>query len=157
MKKINFNNKLIVAKCSYCGSGNVGMANSPVWTDGAWKLPVSEGGASGVGLFVYSESRIVKSEYNRTFCLDCEGDTNLTFKVSNIGEESDNDSHSYIADVTEKISDGDGGFDYIYFKRKFNSMKALEGDLLLQLWDENCDIKVSKILSDDDQWMQKNL
>jgi len=150
MRKVNLNGKYIVAKCVYCGSGNVGMSRSPVWNKGEWKLP-NKGGSLPYTrtLFEYERGESIESQYSRAYCLNCLGETKIRFNTLTETYDSPADSHIYIASVTEKIQVGDGDeYDCIYFDREFDSLEALGRYLLLQLWDENCEVKVKKVMKD---------
>jgi len=150
LRKVNLNGQFIIANCSYCGSGNVGMSRSPVWNDGEWKLPNKRSRLSnGRTLMLYDRGESVESQYSRAFCLNCEGDTKIVFKTVTEPYDIHNDLHVYVAEITERIPVGnDGEFDCVYFNREFDSMEELERKLLLELWDENCDVKISKIMKE---------
>lgn len=148
MRKVNLNGTFIVAKCAYCGSSNVGMSRSPVWNGAQWRLP-NKGSRLPYTrtLFQYESGAAIESQYSRAYCLNCAGDTKIMFNMLKEAYDLPQDSHLYVASVTERIPVDDGDeYDCVYFDREFDSIEALERDLFLQLSDENCDVKIKKVL-----------
>ena len=139
MKTVDFNGRSITASCKYCGSHNVTMDRSPIWDDG------------DNNIFEYERGENIVTPYTRAYCKSCEGDTTILFNTSKERDSSRDSLSFYVVEVMERVPiDDDGGYDCLYFSHKFDSMGSFERSMGTQLWDRNCDIKIRKVMREEE-------
>ena len=149
MKTVDFNGRSIIASCKYCGSPNVTMDRSPIWDDGDWSIPNITPYSNNI--FEYERGANIVTPYTRAYCKSCEGDTTILFNTLKERDSSRDSLSFYVVEVMERVPiDDDGGYDCLYFSHKFDSMGSFERSMGTQLWDRNCDIKIRKVMREEE-------
>tara|TARA_R100000935_G_scaffold36441_1_gene57433 strand:+ start:604 stop:1062 length:459 start_codon:yes stop_codon:yes gene_type:complete len=150
MKNLRLKNKLISASCDYCGSADVGIDRSPFWDakNLSWEVP--EVAPYENYAFKYERKNEVTTPFTRAYCDTCKGDTRIRFDVMKTGEDFESASY-YHARITERIplDNGSGGWDTIFYDHSFESLDELEQKLSVTMWDQNCDVKISKVFKEE--------
>ena len=150
MKNLRLKNKLISASCDYCGSADVGIDRSPFWDakNLSWEVP--EVAPYENYAFKYERKNEVTTPFTRAYCDTCKGDTRIRFDVMKTGEDFESASY-YHARITERIplDNGSGGGDTIFYDHSFESLDELEQKLSVTMWDQNCDVKISKVFKEE--------
>ena len=150
MKNLRLKNKLISASCDYCGSADVGIDRSPFWDAKNLSLEVPEVAPYENYAFKYERKNEVTTPFTRAYCDTCKGDTRIRFDVMKTGEDFESASY-YHARITERIplDNGSGGWDTIFYDHSFESLDELEQKLSVTMWDQNCDVKISKVFKEE--------
>jgi len=148
MKSVKLKGRKIVASCRYCGSDDVQLDRSPVWQNGEWMIPNIVTYSNSI--LQYDGNNSVKTRYGRASCLACKGDTSIDFKLLTEATPSRENRFTYHVEVMERISnDKDDGYDCVFFKREFDSMREVEQSLGDQMVNRHCEVKIKKVIKED--------
>lgn len=148
MKSVKLSGKKIAASCRYCGSDEVQLDQSPVWSNGEWMIPniVTQSNA----ILQYEGNNSVKTQYGRASCLSCKGDTKIVFNLLKETGSAGQNSYTYHAEVMEKVPiDDEGNYDCLFFKKEFDSMQEVEQALGAQMLDRDCEVTIKKVIKEE--------